>query len=139
MSNTLYKNQDNFETVLDSALKKHDIDADKSLKKAILKALSEYDDTADIIRDKNGNPEPNPDLRDYENVPLNEDIYEYFVREVKPHLPDAWIDEKKTKVGYEISFTKYFYKYKPFRPLEEITGEIKALEEDTRRLMEEIF
>src|SRR3972149_6901371 len=135
----LYKNPDTFEAVLDSALKKHDIDVDKSLKKAILKALSEHDDTADIIRDKNGNPEPNPDLRDYENVPLNEDIYEYFVREVKPHLPDAWIDEKKTKVGYEISFTKYFYKYKPLRPLEDITGDIKILEGETRRLMEEVL
>ena len=139
MGNTLYKNQDNFEAVLDSALKKYDVDVDKSLKKAIIKALSEHDDTADIIRDKNGNPEPNPDLRDYENVPLNENIHEYFKREVKPHLPNAWIDEKKTKVGYEISFTKYFYEYKPLRPLEEITREIKTLEEDTRRLMEEVL
>jgi len=139
LGDALYKNPDTFEAVLDIALKKHDIDVDKSMKKAILKALSEHDDTADIIRDKNGNPEPNPDLRDYENVPLNEDIYEYFVREVKPHLPDAWIDEKKTKVGYEISFTKYFYKYKPLRPLDEITGDIKILEGETRRLMEEVL
>lgn len=139
IGNTLYKNKDKFESVLDSAFREHKIDVDKSLKKAILKALSEHDEIADIICDKNSNPEPNPDLRDYENVPLNEDIYKYFEREVKPHLPDAWIDEKKTKVGYEISFTKYFYKYKPLRPLEEITGEIKTLEEDTRRLMEEVL
>lgn len=139
IGNTLYKNKDKFESVLDSAFREHKIDVDKSLKKAILKALSEHDETADILYDKNGKPEPNPDLRDYENVPLNEDKYEYFEREVKPHLPQAWIDEKKTKVGYEISFTKYFYKYKPLRPLEEITGEIKTLEEDTRRLMEEVL
>ena len=139
LGDALYKNPDTFEAVLDSALKKYDVDVDKSLKKAILKSFSEHDNAADIIRDKNGNPEPNPDLRDYENVPLNEDIHEYFVREVKPHLPDAWIDEKKTKVGYEISFTKYFYKYKPLRPLNEITREIKTLEEETRKLMEEIF
>ena len=139
IGDALYKNRDKFETMLDSALKKYDVDVDKSLKKTIIKALSEHDDTADIIRDKNGNPEPNPDLRDYENVPLNEDIYEYLEREVKPHLPNAWIDEKKTKVGYEISFTKYFYKYKPLRPLEEITREIKTLEEATRRLMEEVL
>ena len=139
LGDALYKNPDTFEAVLDSALKKHDIDVDKSMKKAILKALSEHDDTADIIRDKNGNPEPDPDLRDYENVLLKEDIYEYFKREVKPHLPDAWIDEKKTKVGYEISFTKYFYKYKPLRPLDEITGDIKILEGETRRLMEEVL
>jgi type I restriction enzyme M protein len=139
IGDTIYKNQDKFEAVLDSALKKHDIEADKSLKKAILKVLSEHDETADIICDKNGNPEPDPDLRDYENVLLNEDIYKYFEREVKPHLPDAWIDERKTKVGYEISFTKYFYKYKPLRPLDEITRDIKTLEEDTRRLMEEVL
>jgi len=139
LGDALYKNPDTFEAVLDIALKKHDIDVDKSMKKAILKALSEHDDTADIIRDKNGNPEPDPDLRDYENVLLKEDIYEYFKREVKPHLPDAWIDEKKTKVGYEISFTKYFYKYKPLRPLDEITGDIKILEGETRRLMEEVL
>mgnify|MGYP001596640340 CR=1 FL=1 len=139
IGNTLYKNKDKFESVLDSAFREHKIEVDKSLKKAILRALSEHDETADIIYDKNGNPEPNPDLRDYENVLLKEDIHEYFEREVKPHLPRAWIDEKKTKVGYEISFTKYFYKYKPLRPLEEITGDIKTLEEDTRRLMEEVL
>ena len=139
IGNTLYKNQGKFEAVLDSALKKHDVEVEKSLKKVILKTLSEHDETADIVRDKDGKPEPTPDLRDYESVPLKEDIHEYFEREVKPHLPDAWIDEKKTKVGYEISFTKYFYKYKPLRPLDEITGDIKTLEEDTRRLMEDIF
>lgn len=117
IGDTLYKNKDKFEAILDKAFMEHKIDIDKSLKKAILKALSEHDETADIIYDKHGNPEPNPDLRDYENVPLKEDINKYFEREVKPHLPDAWIDEKKTKVGYEISFTKYFYKYKPLRPL----------------------
>lgn len=139
IGSTLYKNQNEFEAVLESVLKNHDVEPDKSLKKAMLKTLSEHDDTADIIRDKNGNPESDPDLRDYENVPLKEDIHKYFEREVKPHLPDAWIDEKKTKVGYEISFTKYFYKYKPLRPLKEITADIKSLEEGTRRLMEEIF
>lgn len=139
IGDTVYKNKDKFEAELDGSLKKHNLEVDKSLKKAILKSLSEHDETADMIYDKNGNPEPNPDLRDHENVPLKEDIHEYFVREVKPHLPDAWLDEKKTKIGYEISFTKYFYKYKPLRPLEEITGDIKTLEEETRRLMEEIL
>lgn len=139
IGNTLYKNRDKFETVVDNVLKKHDVAIDKSLKKAILKALSKHDETADIIYDKKGNPEPNPDLRDYENVPLKEDIHKYFEREVKPHVPDAWIDEKKTKVGYEFSFTKYFYKYKPLRPLEEITKGIKKLEEETENLLDEIL
>lgn len=136
---TLYKNRDKFEAVLDNAFKKHDVEVDKPLKKAVLKALSEHDETADMIYDKKRHPEPDPDLRDYENVPLKEDIHEYFEREVKPHLSDAWIDEKKTKVGYEISFTKYFYRYRPLRPMDEITGDIKTLEEETRKLMEEIF
>jgi len=139
IGNTLYKNRDKFETVLDNTFKKFGLDVDKPLKKAILKALSEHDETADIIYDKKGNPEPNPDLRDYENVPLKEDIHEYFEREVKSHVPDAWIDEKKTKVGYEISFTKYFYKYKPLRPLEEITKDILTLEDETKNLMAEIL
>ncbi len=63
------------------------------------------DETADVCRDKDGNPEPDPELRDTEKVPLKEDIHEYFAREVLPHVPDAWIDEGKTKVGYEIPFT----------------------------------
>ena len=72
-----------------------------------MKALSEQDETADICLDKNGNPEPDISLRDNENVPLKEDIGEYFEREVLPHVPDAWIDESKTVKGYEINITKY--------------------------------
>lgn len=72
---------------------------------------------------------PDTELRDHENIPflreengklVKQTIEEYFEREVKPHVPDAWIDEKKTKIGYEINFTKYFYEFKPLRPLEEI-------------------
>ncbi len=73
-----------------------------------------------IEMDKKGNPAPDADLRDFENVPLKENIEKYFKREVLPHLPDAWIDENKTKTGYEINFTKYFYQYKPLRSLKEI-------------------
>lgn len=78
------------------------------------------------------------ELRDNENIPLDEDIHEYFKREVLPHVPDAWIDEKKTKVGYEISLTRYFYKYKPLRPLEEIDAEIKQLESEILELLKEV-
>ncbi|ODS31331.1 MAG: DNA methylase [Candidatus Scalindua rubra] len=134
-----YKNRDKFEIVLDNTFKEYKLEVDKSLKKAILKALSEHDETADIIYDKKGNPEPDPDLRDYENVPLKDDIHEYFEREVKPHVTGAWIDEKKTKVGYEISFTKYFYKYKPLRSIGEITKDIKKVEEENENLLEEIL
>lgn len=77
-------------------------------------------------------------LRDYENIPLNEDINKYFKREVLPHIPDAYIDENKNKIGYEISLTRYFYKYKPLRPLEEIDVEIKQLESEIVDLLKEV-
>jgi len=92
-----------------------------------------------IITDKSGNPKPDTSLRDRENVPLKEDIHEYFEREVKPHVPDAWIDESQTKIGYEINFTKHFYEYKPLRSLEEITRDILALEKESDGLLKEIL
>jgi len=88
--------------------------------------------------DEKGKVIPDPELRDFENVPLNEDVHAYFEREVKPHVPDAWIDEKKTKIGYEISFTKYFYKYKPLRPLDEISSEIKKLENEIAGMLTDL-
>ena len=98
--------------------------------KAIQNALGERDETAEICRDKHGEPEPDPELRDTESVPLKENIEEYFKREVLPHVPDAWIDHSKTKVGYEIPLNRHFYVYEPPRPLEEIEAEIKTLESD---------
>jgi type I restriction enzyme M protein len=74
-----------------------------------------------------GKPQPDADLRDTENVPLSEDVEEYFKREVLPHAPDAWIDEDKTKVGYEIPFNRHFYVFKPPRPLAEIDAELKTV------------
>jgi type I restriction enzyme M protein len=74
-----------------------------------------------------GKSQPDPDLRDTENVPLSEDVEEYFKREVLPHAPDAWIDEEKTKVGYEIPFNRHFYVFKPPRPLAEIDAELKTV------------
>lgn len=108
------------------------------LRKGLLSALSERDETAEICRDADGNPEPDSELRDYENVPLKEDIHECFEREVRPHLADAWIDEEKTKVGYEIPLTKHFYKYTPPRPLEEIQAEIAELERKIMGMLREV-
>lgn len=88
-------------------------------------------ENGEIELDRKGNQVPDADLRDFENVPLKEDVEEYFKREVLPHVPDAWIDHGKTKIGYEINFSKYFYKYKPLRSLEEIRKDILALEEET--------
>ncbi|MTI95755.1 MAG: SAM-dependent DNA methyltransferase [Firmicutes bacterium] len=129
-SSVVYKNRDEFTKVLKKAFKSEEVVLSAPVLKAILSALSERDETADICTDSKGNPEPDTELRDTENVPLKEDIQEYFKREVKPHVPDAWIDESKTKVGYEIPLTRHFYKYEPLRPSEEIMGEIKELEKD---------
>lgn len=106
--------------------------------KAVLGALGERDETAEICRDRDGNPEPDADLRDTESVPLKESIAEYFKREVLPHVPDAWIDESKTKVGYEIPLNRHFYRYEPPRPLEVIEADIKTLEADILQLLKEV-
>jgi len=106
--------------------------------KAVLNALGERDDTAEVCRDRNGNPEPDPDLRDTENVPLKESIEEYFQREVLPHVPEAWIDHTKTKVGYELPLNRHFYSYEPPRPLEEIEADIKGLETDILARLAEV-
>ena len=138
-STILYKNRDAFTKALRKAFKDSDIKLDSALLKAILSALSEKDETADICVDSKGNTEPDPDLRDTENVPLKEDIHEYFEREVKPHVPDAWIDESKTKIGYEIPFTRHFYKYQPLRPSEEIMKEIKELEQSILEKLKKVM
>ena len=96
------------------------------------------DENGNIIA-KNGKPVADTSLRDTENVPLKEDIREYFKREVLPYAPDAWIDGKKTKIGYEIPFTRYFYKYVPPRPSEEIMSEILELEKSLDGSLEGIF
>jgi type I restriction enzyme M protein len=82
--------------------------------------------------------EPDPDLRDFENVPLKDDIGAYFEREVRPHVPDAWMDRSKEKVGYEINFNRHFYKYTPPRPLDEIDVELRKAEEEILRLLREV-
>jgi type I restriction enzyme M protein len=135
-SDKLYKNRDEFTKVLKQHIKNSGLDVRPPVLKTILKALSEQDETADVCTIK-GQPEPDSNLRDYENVPLKEDIHAYFEREVKPHVPDAWIDESKTKVGYEINFTKEFYRYTPLRSLDEIRADIMALEEEMEGLLRE--
>lgn len=135
----LYKNREKFIEVIEQAAEKSGLEIKAPVMKAILEALSERDGTADICMDKDGNPEPDTDLRDYENVPLMDNIEDYFKREVLPHVSDAWMDRSKDKVGYEINFTKEFYKYKPLRSLEGIRKDILALEKETEGLMGEIL
>jgi type I restriction enzyme M protein len=106
--------------------------------KVFYDTLTERDPEATIVRDKDGNPVPDVDLRDTESVPLAEEPAVFLTREVLPYVPDAWIDPEKTTVGYEISFTKVFYKYQPPRPLEEILKDIAALEKETDGLLHAI-
>jgi len=106
--------------------------------KAIVSALGERDECAEICRDRHGRPEPDPELRDTESVPLKENVDEFFAREVLPHVPDAWVDHAKTKIGYEIPFNRHFYRYEPPRPLAEIEAEIRALETEIVALLAEV-
>lgn len=97
------------------------------------------DENGNIITDRKGNQKADPKKRDYENVPLNEDVHEYFDREVKPYNPDAWIDEKKSVVGYEIPFTRVFYKFVEPEKTEDIEKEIKAAEKDIMESLNKLF
>ena len=129
------KSQEKFELLLDSAFEAIKIKA--PLRKAILESLSERDEGAEIVVDSKGKAMPDPELRDYENVPLGEKIDTYMKREVLPYLPDAWVDEDKTKIGYEISFNRYFYVYKPPRPIEEIQADLSKIEDEIAALLKE--
>jgi len=97
------------------------------------------DDNGNVVTGIQGNPRPDTSKRDYERVPLEQDIDEYFKREVKPHLPNSWMDRNKDKIGYEINFTKYFYKYKPLRSLENITQDILKLDRELEGLQPELL
>jgi type I restriction enzyme M protein len=121
------KSRPDFEGRLVSALDNAGVKLPAPLRKAILSAMSERDESAEICFDSDGNPEPDAELRDFENVPLKEDIHVYFKREVLPHVPDAWIDESKTRIGCEIPFNRHFYIFNRPRPLEEIDAELKTI------------
>jgi type I restriction enzyme M protein len=93
----------------------------------------------EIVTNKQGEPKLDSSKRDYERIPLTDDIEDYFNEEVKPHLPDSWMDLSKNKVGYELNFNKYFYKYKPLRSIDEITKDLLKLEEDSENLLRKII
>ncbi|MCP9481147.1 type I restriction-modification system subunit M [Shimia sp. CNT1-13L.2] len=164
MPDTLVKNRADFIKTLNAAFKTAGIKLEAPIRKAILSALSERDETADTCTDAKGNPEPDTELRDTELVPLPKDIElpmlnvpeveddepqpltdgdlpdlvkshveTYLAAEVHPHVPDAWVEHKKTKMGYEIPLNRHFYVYKPPRKLEKIE---KDIEDITRDIME---
>jgi len=154
-SDELFKNRDAFTVHLEDVLGDVAPKVPANVRKALINALSERDQTADVCLDNKGNPEPDSELRDAELVPLPDDApaklpigYDrnadntellelvrdhceaYLAREVTPYVADAWIDHSKTKVGYEIPINRHFYVYKPPRELEAIEADIQALEKD---------
>jgi len=124
--------------LLNACTARRQVGLPKPLLKAILDAAAVADPEAPVVGDKKGQPLPDPDLRDNENVPLNEDISAYVTREVLPHVPDAWIDDGKTKIGYEIPFTRHFYVYTPPRPLAEIDAELDAVEAEIQAILAKV-
>lgn len=91
-----------------------------------------------VVMDKKGNIKPDGSLRDTERIPLDVDIDDYFEKEVKPHLPNSWVDKDKTQIGYEINFTKYFYKYTPLRSVKYVLKDLLELEKESDGLMNEL-
>ena len=141
----VYRNRDEFEKTLAKALKASGIKIGPPVKKTILSALSERDEEADICRDSD-KPEPDTELRDCELVPLKENWESYVAREVTPFVPDAWVDQtyrdekdgKVGRVGYEINFNRYFYKYVAPRRHTVIEQELKQLEAEVAGLLKEV-
>ena len=134
----IIKNRDEFTARLRAAAEAHSVKLSAPERNAVLAALSERDPDADICEDRNGNHEPDTGLRDTENVPLGADIDAYMEREVLPHVPDAWVDHDKTKIGYEIPLNRHFYVYEPPRPLDVIEADLKTLETEIGQLLAEV-
>jgi len=134
----LFKDRKEFLTALREVDRTHAVHLSPPELKAVLAGLGERDDTAEICCNRDGEPEPDADLRDTENVPLKESIEAYFKREVLPHVPDAWIDHTKTKIGYEIPLNRHFYRYEPPRDLDKIEKDIETLEREILDLLKEM-
>ena len=135
-----------FDDELSRAARDAELKLAAPIRKAILSALAERNAEAEICRDRDGRPEPDPELRDTENVPLSDDVESFFEREVKPHVPDAWIDTERRDpqdgkvglVGYEINFNRYFYEYRPPRPLEKIEADIQRVEKEIVAMLQDM-
>ena len=158
MPDTLHKEREAFVAALMAAAGNAGVRLRAPVLNAIIAALAKRDGTAEICRDKDGMSEPDPELRDTERVPLPEgedpaddagvpaSVHAYFEREVEPHVPDAWIDTARRDhkdglvghVGYEINFNRYFYRYVPPRPLEEIEVDIQAIEKDILKMLKDM-
>jgi len=146
MDDELYKDKEEFEEKLDEAIEEAGLDLKKSVRGNIFNALGEKDPDAEIVRDSKGRPERDTDLTDYEYIPLDKDVRDYFEEEVQPYVPNAWINEDMTdpqdgglgKIGYEINFNRYFYEYEPPRPLREIEEDIEEVEQQVVDMIQEV-
>ena len=144
-ADTIHLNREQFSKLLKKTLVSHELSLSTAEFKVLLGALGERNAEADICKSK-GKIEPDAGLRDYENVPLGESVYDYFEREVKPHVPDAWIDEGKCDaqdgevgvVGFEIPFNRHFYMFQPPRSLEEIDQDLKACTDRIKHMIENL-
>ncbi len=131
---------------IETELKNRGFKLSKQIEKIIWQEIGERDEETEICYDEQGKPEPDKELKDFERVPLGRDIYDYFEKEVKPYATDSWIDEtvrdkkdgKVGIVGYEIPFTRYFYKYEPPRDVSQIEEEISQLEKEINELLEKL-
>lgn len=134
IGNKKFFDRPSFAKAIGKVMKSANVSLAAPMQKCVILALSERDKAAEICRDKNGNPEPDPELRDYELIPFSEPIEEYFKSQIAPHAPDAWIDykyvdikDKKTgRVGYEINFNRHFRPYEVHRRLDDIDADIKS-------------
>ncbi len=131
----LYADWDIFEAKVKQALNQFDLKP--AFIKNIIEKLSEHDDTAEYVTDSKGKPKADSNLRDTEKIPLVQNIDDYFRDEVLKYYSDAWYDDKKNKIGYEINFTQYFYVYEPPRPLEEIEADISKVTSEIQELLKD--
>ena len=111
---------------------------DAKLLRAVTDACTVVDPSGEILKDARGQPKPDTSLRDTEIVPLTEDVETYFEREVRPHVPDAWIDHEKTTIGYEIPFNRHFYVFEPPRDLEEIDADLEEVSRKIQQMLAEL-
>ncbi|MCT1801802.1 type I restriction-modification system subunit M [Kocuria carniphila] len=137
-SGEAFTNRDSFSRHLTGALNEAGLALKPAVLKVIVNELSERDEGGEVVLNRVRKPEPDSTLRDTENVPWDQDIHEYLEREVKPFVPDSWIDESKTREGAEIPFTRHFYEYVPPRPLEEIDRDLDEVLGRIRTRLEEV-
>ena len=135
---TIYRDQSAFDEALRATFARADVKLGRTLARRIREALASQDDTAAVYYDAKRRPVPDPNLRDNEDVPLEEDAQVSFDREVRPYAPDAWIAFSEPRIGYSIPFARFFFEPEPVRPLAEIDREIHELEHEAQGLLQQL-